>query len=390
MDRQRAQANKMESLLRMAGGVAHQLNNALQQAMGNLELVRMDLPPGNNQLVELLDEGLRATQSAADIARRVHLYTGKVHAPFKDTDLNELVRRSSASLGERAAPASTLRIRLGEGLPTLRANEEQLAQVLEVLVTNSIEATNGAHPTEIHLSTGVTDDPRPGFEDRTGRPWRPGTFIYLDVSDHGRGMDADTLRQAFEPFYTTKGIGRGLGLPLVQGIARAHCASVLVRSSPGSGTEVRLAFPISDPTHDTSAIEPLGPTAAAQPDALGTILLVEDDDGVRRAARRMLERLGYRVFAAASGEAGAALFREHHGIIGCVVLDLNLGPLGMDGIETLRALRRIRPGIAALLVSGYYEEDLPEGAAEAGFAGFLPKPFHIGTLATAIAGALQT
>lgn len=258
------------------------------------------------------------------------------------------------------------------------ANDQQILHLLSQLVTNSAEAI-GAGPGTIELSTGVMEcDEDTLSHSHVEGAARPGTFTYLEVADDGCGMDAATLQRAFDLFFTTKFLGRGLGLPSVRGIVQSHGGGLLVTSNPGQGTKVRILFPFQD--QPPAATEP-APSQQAREDRVDsakTILVVDDAAMIRLLSQEALELSGYRVLTADSGAAALALFQEHHHEIGCVLLDLSMP--GMNGIQTFEALQQIRPGTKVLLVSGYHPDALRLQYGEKGFRGFLKKPFQLSVL----------
>ena len=378
MERQRMHARKLENQLQIAGSIAHEFNNLLQVVEGHLTLAQTALPSNRKDIADNLNKAMQAAQTAAGITDKLLVYTGKSHAELKMTDLNEIVRRYSASPLLPHESARRLQLHLGDGIPSVIANEEQISHLLDQLITNSAEAI-GAGPGTIRLSTGVMecDEALLAHSHMEGTA-RPGTFAYLEVADDGRGMDAATLQRAFDLFFSTKFVGRGLGLPAVRGIVQSHHGGLLITSHPGQGTTVRILFPIQDRPH--AATEPAPPQQAREDrvDLAKTILVVDDAAMIRFLSQEALELAGYQVLTADSGTAALALFQEHHHEIGCVLLDLSMP--GMDGIQTFEALQQIKPDTKVLLVSGYHPDALRLQYGEKGFRGFLKKPFQLSVL----------
>jgi len=371
-------ARTLENQLQIAGSIAHDFNNLLQVITGHLTLARMALLPDNSGIATNLDEAMRAAQTAADITDTLLVYTGKSHAELRMIDLNKIVLKYSASSPLPRGSTSRLQLRLGDGIPSIMANEEQIAHLLDQLVTNSAEAI-GAGPGTIELSTGVMEcDEDTLSHSHVEGIALPGTFAYLEVADDGCGMNAATLQRAFDLFFSTKFVGRGLGLPAVRGIAQSHKGGLLVTSHPGQGTTVHILFPVQD--RPRGATEPAPPQQAGggRPDSADTILVVDDAAMIRALSQEILELSGYRVLTADSGAAALALFQEHHREIGCVLLDLSMP--GMDGLQTFEALQQIKPGTKVLLVSGYHPDTLRLQYGDKGFRGFLKKPFQLSVL----------
>jgi CheY-like chemotaxis protein len=245
------------------------------------------------------------------------------------------------------------------------------------LITNASDALSES-PGSITLRTGQTDDPRAG----TGTH----DFVFLEVSDTGCGMDTSTLQRIFDPFFSTKFTGRGLGLAAVMGIVESHHGHIRIRTGPGEGTTFRILFP---------AVA-AGPGGDAPPRASGaswrgrgTILLAEDEDGVREVVGRMLERLGFRVLPAEDGVAALeALDRSDHTVT-AVLLDVSMPRMG--GSEALRQIRERRPELPVVLMSGYTEQEVTSKLLDnsAGAVGFLQKPFLPEDLARVLRHASQ-
>lgn len=378
MEGQRMHARKLESQLQIAGSIAHEFNNLLQIITGHLTLAQTALPSSSADIAKNLDLAMLAAHTAADITGKLLVYTGKSHAELRPADLNEIVLKYSAfPLLPHGSP-SRLQLNLGDGILSVMVNEEQIAHLLDQLVANSAEAI-GVGPGTIQLSTGVMDcDEATLLHSHLEGAARPGTFAYLEVADDGCGMDATTLQRAFDLFFSTKFVGRGLGLPAVRGIVQSHKGGLLITSLPGQGTKVRILFPLQD--RPVANLEPTPPQQAgeARPNSAHTILVVDDAAMIRTLSQEVLELAGYRVLTADSGAAALALFQEHHREIGCVLLDLSMP--GMDGLQTFEALQAIKPGTKVLLVSGYHPDMLRLQYGDKGFRGFLKKPFQLQAL----------
>lgn len=206
-----------------------------------------------------------------------------------------------------------------------------------------------------------------------GEDVRPGEFAYLDVMDTGSGMDAQTLRRIFDPFFSTKFTGRGLGLAAVLGIVRGHKGALKVESQPGRGTSFRLYLP---PAEAPTAAAPAECPAAWQ--GHGTVLIVDDEPDIREVAGKILQNMGFSVLTAGDGQEGVRVFQEHAEEIRAVLLDLTM-PV-MTGDEALDELRRARGDVVVLLMSGYHEQELTTRFAGRGVADFIQKPFAPATL----------
>jgi CheY-like chemotaxis protein len=259
-------------------------------------------------------------------------------------------------------------------------------QIVMNLITNASDAI-GARSGVITIRTGVTEIDSRSRDDYVGGVPPDGTFVFLEVSDTGCGMDQDTQHNIFDPFFTTKFTGRGLGLAAVLGIVRGHHGAISVTSAVGKGTTFRVLF--------LPRAEGTVPLAEAAENAggsvwqgTGTVLFVDDEESVRTVVKAMLESAGFTVLLAADGAEGVSVFREHADAIRVVLLDMTMPRMGGD--EAFGEMRAIRPEVPVVLCSGYTEQDALDRFALEGFAGFLQKPFQIDTLLekiTSVVGA---
>ena len=252
------------------------------------------------------------------------------------------------------------------------------------LVTNAADAFAGAAG-RIEITTGRVFASRDYLaQSCIGEDVAPGEFVFAEIADTGCGMDQQTLARIFDPFFTTKVTGRGLGLAAVLGIVRSHRGAIAVESTPGVGTRFRLLLPAAAPSPaDRQTPGVIAKTALSS----GTILVVDDDDGVRTVSTLSLERAGFRVVAACDGEEGVAALRERGGEIDAVLLDMTMPRL--SGTETCHLIRQMQPNLPIVLTSGYTEPDAVARFAADEIAGFLQKPFSPATLVRMIQDAVQ-
>jgi signal transduction histidine kinase/CheY-like chemotaxis protein len=330
------EAQRLESLGMMASGVAHDFNNVLQAIRGQVDVLesRYAAPETSETFGDLSS----SIQHAADLCRQLLAYSGKGHVRLEELDLGKLVRETGkvAMFGSKKKVEWDFEV--SEPSPRVRGDATQLRQVGVNLLVNAVEAL----PREggkVRARLRVEDLPRPE------EGLAPGPAARLEVSDNGCGMSEESLARLFEPFYTTKVTGRGLGLAAVQGILRAHQGVIRVVSRVGEGTTMTVWLPALAGKAEVME-NPKTTMGAFQ----GRALLVDDEADVRRVTHRMLERLGIEVTAAGDGASGIAAFQENKDSVVGALLDLTMPD--MDGLEVYRRLLETRPDLPALLISG--------------------------------------
>jgi CheY-like chemotaxis protein len=265
----------------------------------------------------------------------------------------------------------------------MMAEASQIQQVVMNLVTNASEAIGEAEGL-VAIRTGLQPYAAEDLaRDFPGQPLAPGSFLTLEVSDNGQGMDAETQARIFEPFFTTKFTGRGLGLSAIQGIVRGHRGGIRVYSELGKGTTFKLIFPAGlDPVPQAGPLE-----EAEIWQGSGTLLVVDDEEEVRAIAAALLKSMGFEVILAADGREALEAFRAADGAIRAVLMDLTMPH--MDGAETFRELRRLDPDCRVILTSGYNEQEAIHDFLGKGLAGFVQKPFLREDLLRALRRALE-
>jgi PAS domain S-box-containing protein len=380
LQQQMLHAQKLESLGVLAGGIAHDFNNILMSVIGHASLAlqrvaREDPVAGHLRQIEA------AADKAADLARQMLAYSGRGRFVVESVDLNQLVRELGDMIQVSISKKVAVRYELADPLPAVDADATQLRQVILNLVINASEAIGGASGA-ITLRTGFEECSR----DCPATPWPegklpPGLYVTLEVADTGCGMEAETCRRLFEPFFSTKFAGRGLGMAAVLGIVRGHHGAITVASEPGRGATFRVFLP-------ASGRQPV-PRRAAEADADwrggGTVLLVDDEPGVLATGAEMLRALGFTVVTAADGLE--ALRRLRAGPRpDLVVLDLTMPR--MDGEQAFRELRALDPGLRVVMSSGYNETEISTRFAGKDIAGFIQKPYTLRVLRAALRRAL--
>lgn len=364
-----ARSDKLESLGQMAGGVAHDFNNLLTGIVANSSLVAEELPQGSRAHQRVLDIHAQA-QRAAGLSRQILTYAGRGGRKSEPVDLSALVGEMSQLLSSVISKGAKLQISLAPNLPATLADPDQIRQVVMNLIINASEALEG-EPGVISVSTGVVGSMQ-------------GREVYVEVADTGTGMSPDVQARMFDPYFTTRTAGRGLGLSTALGIVRSHDGSIRVQSHPGQGTTVRVTLPA---TSQPALAKPEPAPALGRWRGSGTVLVVDDEPSVRRAAQRVLEVGGFEVVTAGDGVEAIEVFAAARNQIVAVVLDVTMPRLG--GRETFQELRRLRPDVPVVVCSGYTQEKTDEWLDGETRAVFLEKPFEPAQLLGALRGLLN-
>jgi PAS domain S-box-containing protein len=364
---------KLESLGTLAGGIAHDFNNLLGAMLAQTELAMAELATGSRpdgELQAIRDVAIRGSE----IVRQLMVYAGKESDVLEPVDVSKVVEGMLGLLKVTVSRHAALVTDLGEGLPAVRARTAQLSQIVINLVVNASEAI-GAHEGVIRVSTeriGL------GPAEAAAKALPPGDYVRLEVSDTGRGMSPETQAKVFDPFFSTKFSGRGLGLAVVHGIVRSVRGAIQVASEPGKGTTFQVLLPCEgavaklDPGSIIAIDEPVPAARRA------TVLLVEDEEHLRLAVAKILGRSGLETFEAANGTAAIDLLRASGGTIDLILLDLTIP--GSSSQEVLAEAALARPDVKVILTSAYSEEEAKPMMREPVVCGFIRKPFKLGDL----------
>ncbi len=382
LEEQNRQLQKSESLGRMAGAIAHHFNNQLQAVMLSLEMATSNLPR-NAEPIDGLSEAMQSARKAAEVSTLMLTYLGHSQGKHEPLDLAEVCRRSLVLL-RAALPRSVVwETDLPAPGPGIRANASQVQQVLTNLVSNASEASgDGRGVIRLSVKTvAVADIPTARRFPIDYRPQQK-TYACLEVADAGCGVAAKDIDKLFDPFFSTKFTGRGLGLPVVLGIARSHDGVVTVESESGRGSTFRVFFPMSAEAVPQKPVHVQGGPSPENVRRGATVLVVEDEPAVRKTLALVLKRSGFSVFEAEDGVVAVAVFQQHRNEINCVVCDLTMPR--MNGWETLAALRKLVPSIPVILASGYSEAEVMEGDHPERPQAFLHKPYESKVLINAI------
>jgi len=376
------QAQRVESVGMLAGGIAHDFNNLLVGILGNIELAELNLISGKDVRASL-GRIRQAASRAAELTQQLLTYAGR-QVPERQPVLIEPLIRATAELLRSTLPAGhTLRFGFPDvPLPAVLADLAQVSQIILNLLTNAIEAMDGLRGT-ITVRARVVEIVEQGNGTLPGPPGSPGSYVCISVVDQGSGMDAPTRARMFDPFFSTRGTGRGLGLAAVLGIVRSHGGGITVECAPENGTTIEVYLPVATdiPETDTPSSEDATSTRHLN------ILLVDDEPWVLEVGRELLTSQNHAVLAAASGEEGLRLWAEHRGDIDAVVLDVCMP--GVDGEEVYRRLVADDPDIRVLFCSGFQPSGNIARLTQKGAAGFLPKPYRAVELFGALARLVE-
>ncbi len=387
MERKLLHAQKLESLGVLAGGIAHDFNNLLMAMMGNLELASLHLP-GDSPASTFVGEAARASHRAADLVKQMLAYSGSGNRQAEEVDLNGLVDEITRLLHTSISKKAALEMHVCNPISTVIADPTQIQQIVMNLIVNSSESLDDSAGT-ITVTTGEMECGDEYLRSSYLQEKPPaGRYAFLEVADTGCGMDEATISRLFDPFFSTKFAGRGLGMAAVLGIVRSHNGAIIVQSAPGGGTTVRVLFPVATegavPTHAPEAAP--GPSSL-QASSSGTVLIVDDDEMILSTAAAMLRRLGFTTLVASDGRQALDIFRERYNGIDCSIIDLTMPGLG--GREVIMEMKKIHPGARTILTSGYLRDDVMKPGESGHADGFIQKPYHLETLDEEINIVLQ-
>ncbi len=389
LEEQLRQAQKMDAVGRLAGGVAHDFNNLLTVIRGNASLLLEQLPP-ESELRGELQEIERAASRASDLTRQLLAFGRKQVLQPQDLDVNAVVVQLTRMLDRLIPKTITVRLTPAADVGLVRADRGQLEQVILNLVINARDSMPDGGGLELRTGEFGVGRAHGGWAGEgpvapPDVPIRPGRYTYLSVTDTGAGMDEATRGRAFEPFFTTKAVGQGtgLGLATVYGIVKQSDGYVWIDSAPQRGTTVHVCLPRVEA--EMKVPRPTPPSVVPVPGPR-TVLLVEDEDGVRDLTQRVLERQGYLVFVARDGVEALALFDDHKHEIDVLVTDVVMPRLG--GSELVGKVRVQRSDLPVLFMSGYARNAAVRGAPGDRRTRFLQKPFTVPAFQQAVAELL--
>jgi PAS domain S-box-containing protein len=382
LEAQLVQAQKMDAIGRLAGGIAHDINNVLGTVMGATSLLTDELGPDHPQSPTVETIAL-ACSRGRDVTRNFLGYARKGTFIKEVLHPNTLIEETAKLLEATIPKKIKIDCRLNTDLWPVTGDRSLIAQALMNVCLNAVDAMEGEGTLRIESDNTELNGNQPPIP----RNLDPGRYVRLTVRDSGVGMDQETASNVFEPFFTTKakGKGTGLGLSMVYGTILSHGGAVTLESVPGDGTSVFLLLPATDAAPDAPA--DLAVSTEETQDVGGLVLLVEDESLLRHVGRKMLEKLGFSVVEAENGVSGVEAFKEHGSEIALVILDLVMPE--MDGAEAFAELKKIDPDVAVLISSGFTDDEVVEELLANGAVGFVEKPFDLNSLREAVAAALS-
>lgn len=362
-------AKKMEAVGTLAGGIAHDFNNHLQGISGYIQLLMMRGDRDRTEQGWLLQIE-RSVQRAAALTKQLLIFSRREESRLEPLELNEVVRQAQKTLARTIPESIAAELRLSADLRSIDGDAVQLEHVLFNLGINAKDAM----PNGGKIVIGTRNIRLDEAFCRSHVGVKPGAYVELSFTDTGHGMDRDTLERIFEPFYTTKGVGSGigLGLAIVYGIVQSHRGIILCESSPAAGTTFRIYLPVQERAGAAPEKE-----ARKKADYRGaeTIIIVDDEPDILDIGQNTLEQFGYTVLMARSGEEAVETYARRGREIDLVILDL--GMPGMGGEKCLQELLTMNPSVKVLIASGYAATQTVQGILEAGATGFMAKPYRL-------------
>ena len=377
---QLVQAQKMEAVGTLAGGLAHDFNNILQVTLGYAELLLMDkaFPEAYRTHINMISE---SSKRGSDLARRLLVFSRRTKVELKPMNLNECVWETRKILERTIPKMISIELFLQEDLPPISGNRTELEQVIVNLAINARDAMPEGGRLTLETKEIFLDEEYA----RTHFDCKPGKHVLLLVSDTGVGMEKETLDRIYEPFFTTKesGKGTGLGLSVVYGIIKQHGARIGCYSEPGNGTTFKIYFPITE----------VSLKEALQEDGLvmggtETILLVDDEVAIRDLGNRLLSNAGYEVILASNGKEAIDIYKKHQDKIALVILDLIMPEMG--GLQCMKELLAINPSLRIIVTSGHSANGVSQEAMRCGAKDFIQKPFELRRVLRQVRAVLDT
>lgn len=380
LEEQLYQSQKMESIGRLVGGLAHDFNNILTAIMGYAELLSVHYGEQETYEARASKAIFQGTQKAAKLTNQLLSYARRGKFNPKLLNINTMIKDTLKVVEKIFEKNIHVVVELDKDISLVEADENQMDQVVTNILINAKDAMpNGGTLTIRTDNVSVSKEDIQQYQGITS-----GQYVRIQILDTGTGISPEVQEQMFEPFFTTKerGVGTGLGLSTVYGILKRHNGNIYVSSAEGEGTTMTIFLPASG-----KKLQAVEKAELKLVKSKGTILVIDDEEAVQNVVKDQLEMLGYEVLQALNGEKGVGLFQEAHREIDAVLLDIIMP--GLSSRETLQQLRSINPDVRVLLISGYSDDDRVKNLRDIGAMGFLHKPFKVGELAKSIAEIMQ-
>lgn len=393
-------AQQSESLKTLAGGIAHDFNNLLTSVLSYVTLAGEQLQH-ETKLHSYLEKARKATERAADLTRQLLAFTGQGAYIVEPLDLNQLIRDNTGLLNAILPADAKLILLLSDLPPLVEMDRGHAQQIIMNLLINAGEALPGGSG-EIEITTKISYLDSVDLTAYLSQPTlKPGYFVSLIFRDNGSGMGQSTIARIFDPYFTTKNTGSGLGLSATLGIVNRYKGGLYVISEEGNGTEFRLLFPFFDNTqathsHSATTFSTTNVNLRSIPESkaimlngeslTGRILIIDDEITVRETFGEILSAVGFQIVLAADGYEGIEQYQADHTLIDLVLLDMKMP--GLNGIQTFEALREIDPQVRVILCSGYSESEVVSNLPQSTLTTFLQKPVRISDLITSIKAIL--
>jgi PAS domain S-box-containing protein len=383
-EKQLQQAQKLESLGVLAGGIAHDFNNILTVILGHCYLALEDLV-SEHEYKAAFQQIETAGSRAADLCGQMLAYAGKSPRVWTRLNIWLLVDEVVKMLQSAFKKNVTIVLDLNRRVPEIYGDSAQIQQVVMNLIINAAEAIGTAKGTVTVSLTKTYLDGNSTKKDTFGSITTAGSYVCLEVSDNGCGMDEETRKKIFEPFYTTKITGRGLGMSAIHGIVTSHNGTLQLTSTPGVGTTFTVCFPLAE-IH-SEAVADLKSEIMPEEELRGTILLIEDELALRNLSTALLETMGFSVLTAQNGREGLEIYCIHGNEIDLILLDLIMPEMG--GIETYHKLRATDPNLFVIICSGYGGESVAGAICDDPYAEFVHKPYDPAQLRCVIKNMME-
>ncbi|MBN1516921.1 response regulator [Candidatus Sumerlaeota bacterium] len=379
------ETQRLEGLGVLAGGIAHEFNNLMMGILGNTSLLMESSPP--ESIMRKLNSIERSANRAAELTNQILAYAGKGQYFLERLNLSGLVRDIKQLLLISLHKHHEMIFQLQDDLPCIEGDMKQIQQLVVNLATNAAEALTGRENGKISVETGVRTLPRANFSMRENLEHvTPGEYVYIRVEDNGIGMDDETIEHCFEPFYTTRFMGRGLGLAAVEGILRSHHGVIDMRSVQDHGTVVTAYFPREGLLQEKTEAPEI-PQAKPQEQDQTVVLFVDDDEMILEIAQSYLKENGFEVRLADNGRKAVDLAATSPGDIDIVLLDMTLPDI--SGQEVFEQIRKVNSAVPVILTSGYTQESVLGATEHLKPAGFLQKPYRPNDLLSIIERILK-